>query len=502
MDRLSDNPDFLAWSSGPPSDAVRDEAQKPLTVSELTGRLKHLLERSFATVLVEGELSNFRPAGGRHLYFVVKDAGATLNCVMWSTDAARLKAMPREGEMVELRGRMAVYEPRGQYQLVVSSMRPAGVGRLFQAFVEMKERLEAEGLFETSRKRALPRFPRAIGVVTSPTGAAVRDILNILGRRAPQVPVFISPVRVQGEGAAGEIAGAIRRMNLSGLCDVLIVGRGGGSMEDLWCFNEEVVARAIFESAIPVISAVGHEVDFTIADFTADLRAPTPSAAAELVVPDGQEQLRELAHRIVRLKSALEGRLAFLGGTPHLRARAQAAIRARLARFDMARHAPARLQRAFLPRLELLRSFVRSFDANLGLVRPLQRVNERRQRLDDLDQRLMRDVRRRTEIAGNRLQRLSAQLTALNPRAVLRRGYSITIDPVTGRALRAAHEATAGQGLRVLLHDGNIDVHVDGAPPAGIGKAPSRPRRRGNQASTAIEWFGMECGDALEKDEE
>ena len=501
MDRLSDNPDFLAWSSGPQDDAPKEEAQKPLTVSELTGRLKHLLERSFATVLVEGELSNFRPAGGRHLYFVVKDAGATLSCVMWSSDAARLKAMPREGEMVELRGRMAVYEPRGQYQLVVSSMRPAGVGRLFQAFVEMKTRLEAEGLFESSRKRALPRIPHAIGVVTSPTGAAVRDILNILARRAPQIPVFIAPVRVQAEGAAGEIAAAIRRMSAAGLCDVLIVGRGGGSMEDLWSFNEEVVARAIFESAIPVISAVGHEVDFTIADFVADLRAPTPSAAAELVVPDGQEQLRELAHRVVRLKSALEGRLAFLSGAPHLRARAEAAMRARLTRFDIARHAPARLQRAFLPRLELLRSFVRSFDANLGLVRPLQRVNERRQRLDDLDQRLMRDVKRRTETGGNRLQRLSAQLTALNPRSVLRRGYSITIDPATGRALRAATEASAGQGLRVLLHDGNIDVHVDGAPPAGSGSPSGKPRRRRQSAATAIEWFGMECEESPKKDE-
>ena len=485
MDNLSSQPEFLAWGRGAPPDGTAD---RPLSVSELTARLKQLLERSFASVLVEGEISNYRPAGSGHLYFVLKDAGATLNCVMWAGDASRLTARPKDGDTVELRGRLAVYEPRGQYQLVVTSLRPAGVGRLFQAFLDLKKRLEDEGLFSAERKRPLPRMPRAIGVVTSPTGAAVRDILNVLQRRAPQVPVYIHPARVQGDGAAAEVARGIARMNELAVCDVLIVGRGGGSLEDLWAFNEEVVARAIAASAIPVVSAVGHEVDFTIADFVADLRAPTPSAAAEIVVPDCRDKLRELAHQAARMRAALERRSGFLRGAPHLRARAEAAVRARLSAFAAARHAPARLRNAILPRLELLRSHVRSFDANLGVVRPLQRVNERRQRLDDLDQRMERLAATRLRDAKGRMQRLDAQLAALNPRSILRRGYSITIDPATGRALRASGEARAGQRLRVLLHDGSIDVRVEGGPP----ERPAGPRRAGGRraSSTAVEWFG------------
>ncbi len=464
--------------------------EKPLKVSELTFRMKHLLERQFASVFVEGEISNYRPAASGHLYFVLKDAGAMISCVMWAADAARLAAPPREGDTVEIRGRVTVYEPRGQYQVVVSSMRPAGQGRLYQAFLELKARLEKEGLFAPDRKRPVPRFPRAIGVVTSPTGAAIRDILKVLGRRAPGIPVFIAPARVQGEGASAEICRAIRRLNDMALPEVLIVGRGGGSIEDLWAFNEEPVARAIAGSRVPVISAVGHETDFTIADSVADLRAPTPSAAAEQAAPNAADLLREIGHWRSRMTRAVEAGIEPLRGSDHLRARAESSLRSRLDRLRPAHHLAARLAAAIRPRIEAVRGHIRAFGSNLALARPLQRVNELRQRLDDHAERMERVSALRHRSASLRLERLAAQLAALNPKSILARGYSITIDPVTNRAVRAAREARPGQALEVLLHDGTIAVHVDGAPPD-----PPGGRRRKGAPQTAVEWFGEPAED-------
>jgi exodeoxyribonuclease VII large subunit len=280
------------------------------TVSEITRQIRRSLEEEFPLVRVEGEVSNFTAHSSGHLYFSLKDEGAQLRCVMFRSRRRRMIGpLPSNGMAVRALGQITVYERSGQYQLSVIELRPAGIGALARAFEELKHRLAEEGLFDAVHKQPIPKFPGRIGVVTSPTGAAVRDIIRIIGRRFPLARLILAPVQVQGEGAAREIALAIERMNRHRLADVLIVGRGGGSMEDLWAFNEEVVARAIFSSAIPVISAVGHEIDFTIADFVADLRAPTPSAAAELVVPDRQELAGVIAGARQRLLSAAAGRI-------------------------------------------------------------------------------------------------------------------------------------------------------------------------------------------------
>lgn len=263
--------------------------RRPYTVSEITRRIKGLLETSLPTVWVQGEISNFTWHSSGHLYFTLKDEYSQLRCVMWRERSQRLFFTPQNGMKVLAQGDITVYERAGQYQLTVRQLQPAGIGELELAFEQLKERLRAEGLFDEKHKRSLPEFPQTIGVVTSPTGAAIRDIAQIIGRRAPWVQVILRPTLVQGEGAAADIAQAIDEFNQYGKVDLLIVGRGGGSLEELWAFNEEMVARAIYRSRIPVISAVGHEVDFTIADFVADRRAPTPSAAAELAVRDRAE---------------------------------------------------------------------------------------------------------------------------------------------------------------------------------------------------------------------
>ncbi|MDP6380946.1 MAG: exodeoxyribonuclease VII large subunit, partial [Phycisphaerae bacterium] len=301
----------------------KDEASaKPLAVAELTRRIRNALEARFGRVWVVGEISNLsRPSSG-HIYFSLKDLASAVNCVMWRAKAAKVKCTVTDGLEVEVRGRLTVYEPQGRYQIVVDSIKPRGVGALEVAFRKLKERLAGEGLFESERKRPLPCFPGCIGIVTSPTGAAVRDIIHVTGRRWPQARLVLAPVRVQGEGAAEEIAQAIADLNRLGGVDVMIVGRGGGSLEDLWPFNEEVVAREIYTSEIPVISAVGHETDFSISDCVADVRAPTPSAAAEIVVPNAKELLRHLAsaeqHLFSYITSEAEragNRLAIISGS-------------------------------------------------------------------------------------------------------------------------------------------------------------------------------------------
>ncbi|MBA2670521.1 MAG: exodeoxyribonuclease VII large subunit [Gemmatimonadetes bacterium] len=452
-------------------------ADRPLTVSELTGELKSLLQGHFAQLFVEGEISGCRPAASGHVYFTLKDSKAAISCVLWAGQAARLAKPLRDGDKVEIRGGLDVFAARGTYQIVVQTVRPAGLGRLFLAFQEMKERLEREGLFDPARKRPIPGHPRVVGVVTSPTGAVIRDILKVLERRAPHVVVLLYPTRVQGEGAAREVASAIGRFNDFAarqdegapsdggmpVPDVLIVGRGGGSMEDLWSFNEEVVARAIYQSVIPVISAVGHETDFTIADFVADLRAPTPSAAAEVVARDSGELIRDLEQTTSRLKGALRHRIAFLREAPHLR---------------------ARLEGAFMPRVRAMRETLRSFKKSAALQRPLHRVNEERQRLDDAHQRMGRALENRHREGARRHERLAAQLTALSPRAVLSRGYSITMNAQTGSVLRRAREAAPGLALRIVLHEGELNARVgtgEVTVPASVSTsetAPAPKRRR------------------------
>ncbi len=276
-------------------------AEKIYTITQLTKELKDLLESSFSKIWVEGEISNYLKHSSGHRYFTLKDQGAQIKCVLWRWQGNNLLFEPQDGMKVKAAGQITIYEKSGQYQLVVSSLQPSGIGELELAFQQLKKKLAGEGLFDPAHKVAIPQFPERIGVVTSPTGAAIRDILNITKRRAPHIEIILWPVAVQGEGASAQIAHAIRGFNKLKLVDVLIVGRGGGSLEDLWAFNEEAVARAIYESKLPVISAVGHEIDFSIADFVADLRAPTPSAAAEMAVPDAIQ----LSERIDEIQQGL-----------------------------------------------------------------------------------------------------------------------------------------------------------------------------------------------------
>jgi len=464
-------------STAPP--AVASPATgKPLTVTELTFQIKNALEGRFGDVTVEGEVSGVtigKPSG--HVYMNLKDAGAQVRCVIWSRDAARLPR-PREGEKVEIRGRITVYEKSGQYQVTVTAMRPAGLGKLFLAFQDLKERLDIEGLFIPERKRPIPAYPARIGIVTSPTGAAIRDILKVLERRAPHIEVQIWPARVQGEGAAKEVANAIRRFNDRAEVDVLIVGRGGGSIEDLWAFNEEIVARAIFASQIPIISAVGHETDFTIADMVADLRAPTPSAAAEVVAKNSTDLLRDLEQTKSRIHKAMRQKIAFLREVPHMR---------------------ARLEGALFPRIEMMKGLVRSFERSHAVQRPLARVNEMRQRLDELDGRMQRGLNDRHTRLAQRHDRYAAQLSALNPKSILGRGYSITFDAESGRILRSAEATVAGQALNIVLGEGNLKATVGTGAAAVTPAAPpvSRPRRTRTKQPTVAEWFGLAEDDVL-----
>jgi exodeoxyribonuclease VII large subunit len=390
----------------------------PLSITALTRQIKGHLEGRFRDLWVIGEISNFKRYSSGHCYFTLKDAGAQLSCVIWKGNAEQLRFQPSDGQQVLALGRVSVYEPRGQYQFMVDFLEPAGLGALAAAFEALKRKLEAEGLFATERKRPIPSFPRTIGIVTSPTGAAIRDLLKVILGRWPRIEILLAPVRVQGEGAAKEIADAIELVNRHGRADVLIVGRGGGSLEDLWAFNEEVVARAIAASRIPIISAVGHEIDFTIADFVADLRAATPSHAGELVVPE----LEAVRDELTRAAQAL----------------------------------PAALLRRVAQEREQLKALASSW----ALRSPLERVTQFRQRLDELQERLQPLgqeflVRRR-----ERLSMYAAQLDGLSPLRVLERGYSVTTLE-NGQVLRAAGQVKPGDRIETRVAKGRLRSRVE-----------------------------------------
>lgn len=394
---------------------------KALSVVELTRLVKARIEPAFPDVWVEGEVSNFKRYGSGHCYFTLKDADAQLSCVLWRASAEGLRFEPRDGLKVLAHGRVAVYEPRGQYQLVADRLEASGVGALAQAFEELKAKLAAEGLFETSRKKPLPALPRRVALVTSPSGAAVRDMLKVMLARWPLLEIVIAPVRVQGDGAAAEVAEAIREVNRLRCADVMIVGRGGGSMEDLWAFNEEVVARAIAGSKIPVVSAVGHEVDFTIADFVADVRAATPSHAGELVVPE----LRGVIEHLARLQAALP--------------------------------------EALLNRVTLARERLKSLAGSWALRYPEQHLETCRQRVDDLQARLLplglRAVESRRESAGS----YAARLEGLSPLKVLARGYSVTTLE-NGKVVRAPADVKPGERLVTRVAGGRVHSTAEAAP--------------------------------------
>jgi len=414
-------------------------ARAVLSVSELTRRLQEVLEERFPAVWVEGEISNYRLYGSGHAYFTLKDAESQIRAVLFRNRGRRIKFEPGDGLHVMAFGSIEVYPQRGEYQLVIELLEPKGLGALQLAFDQLKTRLAAEGLFEQARKRELPRFPRQIGVVTSPSGAAIRDILRVIGRRFGDLHIVIAPCRVQGDGAAEEIVQGIRDLNALGGVDVIIVGRGGGSLEDLWAFNEEAVARAIAASKVPVVSAVGHEVDYTIADFVADLRAPTPSAAAELVVREKQAVVESLAQLRARLERFAARPLRDLERrVDELTARLRREMRNEVGR---AHH-----------RLALATRALRASD-------PVARMARDRHRLETLQSRMATLIHRRRDRARYALQTAVGRLDSLSPLAVLGRGYSLTRTPA-GEIVHSPAQVRVGDPIRVLLQRGSLDAQV------------------------------------------
>ncbi len=400
------------------SAAAMSDDVSVLSVTELTRRIKFSLETTFPRVWVRGELSNVKHHTSGHLYFTIKDEGAQLSAVLWRSRKGALSFIPADGMKVQARGSLTVYPPRGNYQIDVEQLQPMGIGELQRAFELLKRKLDAEGLFDAERKKPLPEFPSCIGIVTSETGAALQDMRSVLARRMPSVEVILAPVRVQGEGAAEEIAEAIRTLNRLGGIDVMIVGRGGGSLEDLWPFNEETVAREIAASRIPVVSAVGHEIDFSIADFVADLRAPTPSAAAELVVRDRTEILENLRSMCYTV------------------------------------------QESVTTRVEMLRERVRSLTGSYSFNRPRDVLREFVQRLDELDRGLSRSFSRLQETVHQRHDSLGHRLEALSPRNVLARGYAMV--HMDGRVISQAARLQSGDRTTIEFADGIVPATIEG----------------------------------------
>jgi len=392
----------------------RNVKEKALSVTELTRLVKKNLESAFGNVRVWGEVSNLRRPQSGHAYFSLKDENAQIAVVMFRNALSRVKFELKDGLEIFVYGKLTVYEARGNYQIIALSIEPKGAGALELAFRQLVEKLEKEGLFDESRKKELPPYPQRIAIVTSPTGAAVRDMLKVIFTRFPRVRLTIYPVRVQGEGAAEEIAGAIRDLNSIGGFDVMIVGRGGGSLEDLWAFNEEVLARAIFQSAIPIVSAVGHEIDITISDLVADRRALTPTNAGEIVVP----RLDLILERLASIRESLG----------HCIARSLEQTRARL----------------------LVAGRI------LKMRHPVSVLNEMEMRLDDVIGRIFSSVKNYRDVFEERLGGLAARLEALSPLKVLARGFSVTLKLPERKIVKSVKEVARGARLQTLLSDGNI----------------------------------------------
>lgn len=391
-----------------------------LSVTDLTRYLRQLLESDpiLQDVWVSGEISNLsRPSSG-HVYFTLKDSGAALRCVIWRTAMLRLRADLQNGLAVEAHGQVSLYERDGQYQLYIDTLRPAGEGRLYQEFLRLKARLEAEGLFDEERKRPLPERPARIGIVSSPTGAALQDMLNTLKQRYPLAEVVLAPTAVQGEDAPPEIVRALNALNRLGGVDVILVARGGGSLEDLWAFNDERVVRAVVASRAPVVSGIGHETDFTLVDFAADRRAPTPTGAAVLATPD-----------VADLRAGLQGVIDRLAGGMQVI-------------------------------LDGWRAQVDGVQARLNRASPVWRLRNDRQRLDELQARLNRAALASLELKRARLETLAARLTGLNPRLVLRRGYALVENP-DGTLVRSVGQLKKGHSIRLRLADGQAGATVD-----------------------------------------
>ena len=436
--------------------------RKTFTVSELTGKIRDLLAKNFTDILVQGEISNCREAQSGHIYFTLKDDRSQVRCVYFKQQQRGIKFRPEDGLQVTVRGSISVYEQRGEYQIYVEKIELMGQGALQLAFEQLKKRLEAEGLFDAARKKPLPLLPSRIGIITSPKGAAVRDVVRILTRRFPNVHLTVYPVRVQGEGSAEEIVKALKFFNQKKFVDVLILARGGGSMEDLWSFNEEIVGRAIFASEIPVISGVGHETDFTIADFVADVRASTPSAAAELVV----NTRREFDKHIADLRSALTEQIRYRILVLSRRVHELSARRGFRRPLDLLRQQrqrademTSRLALGLRARLEQSRR--RYTAAHLRIFRFdfRARISALRIRLERLTAELGKHMERLVRIKRERLEKLSVQLEERGPLKVLERGYSIVTD-ANGLVLRDATQVALGDSLSIRLHKGRLTTEV------------------------------------------
>ena len=422
-----------------------------------------MLSRSFGVIWLEGEISNFaRPASG-HFYFSLKDQKAQVRCAMFRNRNLALRLKPANGMLVRVRAKIGLYEPRGEFQIIVEHMEEAGAGALQQQFEALKATLSAAGQFDAEHKKQLPKLPTSIGVITSPTGAAIRDILQVLGRRAPQIPVYIYPVAVQGKAAATQIESAIRRANIDQRCDVLIVGRGGGSIEDLWSFNENNVAQAIFESEIPIISGVGHEVDTTIADYVADVRAATPSVAAELASPDMNELRQQIKQKDNRLNQMMQGYLYH-----H-----QQSLRNLNTR--LANHRPAyrlqqqqqrldeleqRANRAIKIYLERQQANIRQLDTRLTANSPKRLLLERKQKLKQQRHQLAQGLKQLLKQKQTTLALLAGRLQSASPLNTLQRGYSITHDLKTGKVIKNADKTSIGQEVNIRLYTGSIKASI------------------------------------------
>ncbi|HEV7610252.1 MAG TPA: exodeoxyribonuclease VII large subunit [Steroidobacteraceae bacterium] len=451
----------FAGSTTPPGRPDREI----YSVSRLNREVRMLLERGLGSLWLEAEISNFsRPSSG-HWYFSLKDAAAQVRCAMFRQRNMLCAFTARDGQKVLVRARIGLYEPRGEYQLIVDYMEDAGLGALKRLFEELSAKLEREGLFAAERKRRLPGFPKRIGIITSPTGAAVRDILHVLARRFPATAVLIYPVAVQGAQAAGEIISALQAAGRRGDCDVLILARGGGSLEDLWAFNDERLARAIVASRIPVITGIGHEVDFTIADFAADVRAPTPSAAAEMVVPDAQEWLNTFGGFGARLQRCMRRRLEehrerlrWLTGRAAL-ASPVARLGAQAQRLDELEQC---LGRAVHRRLQEHRERLRWLAGRAAIVSPSARLAQQLMRLNNLDAQLNRAWRRALNSRREKLLPLLRTLNAVSPLATLERGYAI-VSIEGGGILRNAADAKPGTIIEARLARGSIRAKIEGA---------------------------------------
>ncbi len=436
-------------------------------VRALVAEVRDLVEQRYGDVWVEGEISNFRPAPSGHVYFTLKDAEAQLPVVLFRRQAMLLRFRPEDGLHVLVRGRVSIYEQRGQMQLVAETMEPVGAGSLQLAFEQLKERLKAEGLFSEERKRPLPAFPRCVGIVTSPTGAVIRDFLNIAGRRHSGLSVLLFPVAVQGDSAAGEIETALSLLNASGLVDVIVLARGGGSLEDLAAFNSERVARAIAGSRLPVVSAVGHETDFTIADFVADLRAPTPSAAAELITEAQHRVAERLAAQMQRLERATRFQLLHARQLLGMVAVDRTETRMRSLLHRLEQHLDdlcSGMDAAITNTVRQRQLHVADLATAVLRHDPRRQLGAARERLSVCRARLERSLEMRIHASRADRNTLDMRLHALSPLAVLDRGYALVLD-ARGGLLRSARQIAAGDQVTTRLADGTFTSRVEGAAP-------------------------------------